>query len=112
MNKLAASKQQHKVPQNAGSNNDSSSAKSDKLSRKKQQNKPATQHKRSTARNMPHNSNSQKATRSTQNNSKRSPIINLSNRVLNDNEKKVLELGLTFCPSVQHYNKEQLAEDF
>ena len=41
-----------------------------------------------------------------------SPIINLSSRVLNADEKKVLELGLSWCPSVQHYNKEQLAEDF
>ena len=43
---------------------------------------------------------------------KSSPIINLSSRVLNADEKKVLELGLSWCPSVQHFNKEQLAEDF
>ena len=40
-----------------------------------------------------------------------SKVINLSQRELSADEISVLELGLNFCPSVQHYNKEQLAED-
>ena len=48
----------------------------------------------------------------TNNKKKKSPIVNLSNRTLSEEEKRVLELGLTFCPSTEHYNKERLAEDF
>ena len=43
---------------------------------------------------------------------KKTSILNLSkNRKLTNDEISVLDLGLTFCPSVQHFNKEQLADD-
>ena len=41
----------------------------------------------------------------------KSAVINLSNRKLPPDELSVLELGLSFCPSVKQYNKEQLADD-
>lgn len=41
-------------------------------------------------------------------------IINLTNplRPLTKEEAEVLELGLSFSPSIQHFNKEKLTEDF
>ena len=39
-------------------------------------------------------------------------VINFSHRLLNKDEIEVLDLGLTFSPSVKTYNKEQLSEDF
>ena len=43
---------------------------------------------------------------------KHSNIVNLSNRRLTDPESRVLELGLTFCPSVKDYNKEKVVDDY
>ena len=43
---------------------------------------------------------------------KKTSILNLSKkRKLTSDEISVLDLGLTFCPSMQHFNKEQLADD-
>lgn len=43
---------------------------------------------------------------------KKSSVVNLCRtRNLSNDERSVLELGLSYCPSVQHYNKEQLADD-
>ena len=43
---------------------------------------------------------------------KKTSILNLSKeRKLTSDEISVLDLGLTFCPSVEHFNKEQLADD-
>ena len=43
---------------------------------------------------------------------KKTSILNLSKkRKITNDEISVLDLGLTFCSSVQHFNKEQLADD-
>ena len=42
----------------------------------------------------------------------KSNVVNISSRKLTQEEVQVLELGLNFCPSVKHFNKEQLADDF
>ena len=39
-------------------------------------------------------------------------IVNLLKRILSETERNVLELGLTFCPSQNNYNKEQISFDF
>ena len=39
-------------------------------------------------------------------------VINLSNRIITETEKTVLELELTFCPSQKNFNKERLSLDF
>ena len=49
---------------------------------------------------------------STKSTEKHSNIISLSSRKLSDPEASVLELGLTFCPSVKSYDKEKVADDF
>ena len=43
---------------------------------------------------------------------KHSNIVNLSQRRLTDSESSVLELGLTFCPSVKDFNKEKVVDDY
>ena len=43
---------------------------------------------------------------------KKTSILNLSKKhKLTSDEISVLDFGLTFCPSVQHFNKEQFADD-
>ena len=49
---------------------------------------------------------------STKSTKKHSNIINLHSLKLSDPEASVLELGLTFCPSVNSYDKEKVADDF
>ena len=44
-------------------------------------------------------------------NTTESLIVNLSKRSLTETEKSVLEFRLTFCPSQENLNKEQLALD-
>ena len=39
-------------------------------------------------------------------------VVNLSKRMTTDTERSVLELGLTFCPSQNNFNKEKLSLDF
>ena len=43
---------------------------------------------------------------------KNSCVVNLSKRKLTEDEITLLDLGLTFCPSVKNVNKEQVASDF
>ena len=46
------------------------------------------------------------------NTTSKSAVRNLSSRKLSSDEISVLELGLSFSPSIKHYNQEQLAEGF
>ena len=42
---------------------------------------------------------------------KKSTIYNLSNRSLSTDDKSVLELGLSFCPSQANFNRETFVND-
>ena len=113
VHKPTASALQHKSPPTRPNNNNNSASIPQAKPNHNQPSNFTSQQKRIPTSKVPYSRNSNTAARSTQQKNKKvSPIINLSSRVLNADERKVLELGLTFCPSIQHYNKEQLAEDF
>ena len=59
-----------------------------------------------------HKNNQSSARQNMQKKQPNTSVINLSSRILTQIELKVLELGLSFCPSVKEFNKDQLTIDF